>query len=196
MVRGDNEPEAEDDVADRAAATIRGSTARDDVGDGPLSIVGGDFDGDGRGDLALGAPGWDGAALDGGVVAVFDGGALGVELELGDADALVQGNGALGRALSRAGDLDGDGADDLLAGATTAGNGVLYALRATFAGTRTLPGDELGSWVGAGAGDTFGAAVGTGSDLDGDGTTDIAAAATGNDDAGESAGKVYVFPGW
>jgi hypothetical protein len=186
-----------DSVRDVDDAVITGSYTNDQLGDGPRAISIGDFDGDGLPDLAVGAPGYDGYATDGGAVVLFANGELAGSETFTTATWLVQGDGALGTAVSLPGDVSGDGVPDLLAGATTAGSsseGVVYLLLGgASSGTWTLPDDQAASWSGAANGDSFGAAISGLMDLDADGQMDFAVAATGNDDGGSGAGKVYVL---
>ncbi|MFN7146369.1 MAG: hypothetical protein ACK4YP_21530, partial [Myxococcota bacterium] len=181
-------------------AVITGGAASDQLGKTPHSLSVGDFDGDTLPDLAVGMPGHDGSVTDGGAVLVYRNGTLSGAETSATAAWLVRGDGALGTAVSMTGDVTGDGAVDLLAGATTAGaadEGVVYLLAGgTAAGTWTLPTDQDASWVGETAGDLFGAAVSGLRDLDGDGVLDFAVAATGNDDTASGAGKIYVLPAY
>ena len=179
-------------------AKITGSAASDRAGLTNQSLTVGDFDGDSIDDLAVGVPGYDGAATDGGAVAIYAGGSLTGSLTLTGADWLVTGTGALGTGLWMGGDVNADGTSDLLAGATTADSaGVLYLVAGgRAAGALTLPDDQHASWTGENASDNFGSAVGGLFDLDADGTEDFAVAAPGNDEGGSGAGKVYVLPAY
>ena len=82
-----------------------------------LAIVG-DLNGDGFDDLALGAPGSDRGGEGAGAVYLFYGPVQGV-LRIGAADAILTGEhkgDAAGVSLSGAGDVNGDGFDDLIVG--------------------------------------------------------------------------------
>jgi len=196
LIEGGTGLSGDDDVTDFSSAEFRGSTSSDQLGYGQLSTTSGDLDDDGTGDLILGVPGFDGGATNGGAAWIYFGGSgfSGTYSDV-DADILAQGDGALGRALEVS-DVNGDGAEDLLAGAPTAGastEGVLYLLDGGMAaGTLTLPDDQYASWTGDASGDELGAVIGSLEDLDGDGTEDLGIGAPGNDDAASGAGILYV----
>ncbi len=184
-------------VRDHDTAVITGGAVSDQLGKTPQSLSVGDFDDDGLDDLAVGMPGYDGYAADGGAVLIYRNGTLSGSETSATAAWLVRGDGALGTAVNMTGDVTGDGVVDLLGGATTAGaadQGVVYLLEGGItSGTWTLPTDQLASWTGAANGDLFGTAISTPRDLDGDGVLDFAVAATYNDDGATDAGKVYVL---
>lgn len=134
----------------------------------------GDLDGDGFGDLWIGAPGADGAAGAGcGRVGLYSG---------RDGAVLFQYEGEaagdrLGASLANAGDLDGDGRADLLAGAPGADtggedSGAVHVL----AGAN---GRRLALYPGPSAGARFGTAVAAAGDVDRDGTPDLLVGASG-----------------
>jgi hypothetical protein len=170
----------------------------------------GDLDGDGDGELALGTA--DGVAL---VAEAATGTpALSAELDADEVDALVVVEGVLvaasgatvtvwadgtseaaswsvdgfagAVALADAGDVDGDGADDLAIGDPAGSVAFVYALDGA-----TL----LATLVGEGEADEAGAAVAGVGDLDGNGRYDLAVGAPGYDDAGTDSGRVYAVYG-
>jgi len=98
-----------------SGATLTNLWARDSLTDSELGAsvaLAGDFDGDGTPDCVVGSPSLDGGGtVDGGGVHVFAG-------DDGTSLLFVEGrllNGELGFAVAGAGDLDGDGRDDVLA---------------------------------------------------------------------------------
>jgi len=87
-----------------------------------VSVSGaGDVNGDGFGDVIVGAWGWDGGENEEGAAFVFLGGLTGIQgSDPATAFARIESNQAaarLGRSVSGAGDVDGDGFDDIVVGA-------------------------------------------------------------------------------
>jgi len=155
----------------------------------------GDLNGDGHPDAAVGAPLNDRAGSNAGAVFLFWGGPGADET----ADLVLEGfqpNDQLGRGLDGVGDIDGDGFDDLVAGAPY---NDLVGLDAGAAWVH-LGGPTIDSRAdrivyATHAGDAFGWPLRGVGDFDGDGLDDFAVAAPLNDDRGASAGAVYLVRG-
>lgn len=139
-----------------------------------------DIDGDGIRDVVTGAP-----FAPGGGVAVLLSGADGSELHR--VPSTVAGA-QLSYSVSAAGDLDGDGVADALAGAPAAGSGQVVAISGA-------DGSVLHDLQGDAPGDRFGESVADVDDVDGDGTPDFAVGASDDDDGGAQAGRVFVLSG-
>ncbi|HET8948317.1 MAG TPA: alkaline phosphatase D family protein, partial [Candidatus Polarisedimenticolia bacterium] len=170
------------------------------------ALAAGDLDHDGRGDLIVGVPGEDqSGVVDAGMVCPFLG-LVGTFMQRpclfeDGAGVPLETMARFGAAVA-AGDLDGDGRDDVavgvpgsaLGGAAGAGAVLVYgsivaglqarqALRLEAAGSESDPGDLFGGRV-------------VMADFDGDGTADIAVAATLDAPPGEgNGGTVAFFPG-
>ncbi len=152
----------------------------------------GDVNGDGYDDLIVGAPGYDGAGSEAGVAVVYYGGPH----PDSSADLGFHGGAAgdyFGNAVAGAGDVNGDGYDDVIAGAhgndaggTNAGRAYVYLGGMLPDGTADL------TMTGAAAGDYFGYPVATAADLNADGYDDVIVGAYGNDFAGPDAGRIHV----
>ena len=145
----------------------------------------GDLDGDGVTELAVGAPGWSRDGFRVGMVRVYSlaGGALLHEIPGVAADGLA------GSVLAAAGDLDGDGAPDLLIGCPGEGEGGAVRVHSGRSGAPLLElaGDEARA--------EFGAALCSLGDLDGDEIPDFAVGAPGYDGRGEDIGRVSLHSG-
>lgn len=95
-----------------------------------------------------------------------------------------------GVSVKSAGDVDNDGADDIIVGAigVNSGAGRVYV----FSGAT---GDTLHIFDGEGPGDHFGVSVSGAGDVDNDGHADLIVGASRNDGSANNAGRAYVFSG-
>jgi formylglycine-generating enzyme required for sulfatase activity len=167
----------------------------------------GDVDGDGLADLLVGAYGNDDGGTAAGKVYLILGASLGSDstIELSSADYSFVGENlgdGAGRSISSAGDVDGDGLDDILVGAYSNDDGAINAgktyliLGASLGSDSTI---ELSSadynFVGENPGDYAGWSVSSSGDVDGDGLADLFVGAIYNDDGGDNAGKAYLILG-
>jgi hypothetical protein len=153
---------------------------------GQAVAVCGDVDGDLVPDYAVGAYLDDAGGNDAGRVFVYSG-ATGLELFAFPGDAAGD---QLGFSVAGAGDVDGDGRADVLAGANTGSYARVWS---------GASGAVLHTFVGDTDDDEFGAAVAGLGDLDGDERADVAVGAPAADGVGGAgsadAGRVRVFSG-
>jgi hypothetical protein len=168
---------------------------------------GADVDGDGYEDLLAGAPTADDGGSNSGAVEVVRGSATALAGGAGSLSswATIAGadsNDRLGQSVAGAGDVDGDGNDDLVVGAwkeNTVGNnaGAAYLVFGPLtAGTTDLA--TAGSparLTGESAGDLAGWSVAGGGDVNGDGLNDILVGSPQDDDGGTDAGAAYLLLG-
>ena len=167
----------------------------------------GDVNGDGFDDFAIGAPENGESAHEAGQVYLWLGSAApwGMDTDLGDADASFLGEGVsahAGNALAGAGDVNGDGLDDLVIGAVQSDEGgslagQVYLVMGRTAGWAmdTDLSDADASFLGEAVGDGAGCAVAGAGDVDGDGFADLLIGASGNGEAGIDTGQTYLIYG-
>ena len=159
----------------------------------------GDLDGDGLGDFAVGAPG---AIGETGAVYLVLGDPRGTSGSLiADAHTTIVGDDfghAFGSALARAGDVDGDGYEDLLVGApmqdTQAGR--VHVLNGqTLAGGGSLVAADvcIASYTGSTVFGQAGSTLAEGIDVDADGLADTLIGGVGDYDGIDDAGAAYLI---
>lgn len=173
------------------------------------AVASGDFNGDGFDDLAIASPGEDITIKvpipSAGIVSVLPGSADGLTT---DGNALLlqtQPGAGPGMALS-AGDIDGDGHDDLVVGLPLWDDGAVQdagIVAVAFGGPDGLTGFDVGIAQGSPqignnseANDRFGASVSVG-DANGDGYADVAIGTPGESfgNSGQDSGAVYLLYG-
>jgi hypothetical protein len=168
--------------------TLTGEAAGDYFG--WVSADLGDIDGDGVHDLAAGAPFNAAGGRSAGRVYVHSG-RTGALLFLGTGET----RSLLGFSVSSAGDVDGDGVNDVVSGGPQAGlqaAGVGSGLARIYSGKT---GAHLRTLIGEHTDDAFGFSVWSAGDIDRDGRGDIAVGAPGSDARGDKSGRAYVFSG-
>ena len=171
------------------------------------SVAGvGDVNGDGYADLAVGAPDYDRSAEDEGAVFVWHGlpaGPVGAAAPAWSAYG-GQAGARLGASVAGAGDVDGDGHADVIAGAPgfTDGQAAEGAAFVWLGGHEGLRNDGAGAVAGASwraesnqPGAALGAAVSGAGDVNGDGFADVAVGAKAYDDSRTDEGAVFVWHG-
>ena len=189
------------------------------VGESPRDLAGssvasaGDINGDDVDDLVIGAIGnGEGGDNAGAVYVVFGNKTESSDVVLGalrpaDGFKIVgeAGQDLAGRSVAPAGDINGDGVDDLLVGAVWNSEGgsragaayVIFGKRGTFsnislAGLQIADGFKI---VGEAELDMAGESVSGAGDVNGDGIDDMMVGALGNAEGGHGAGAVYVIFG-
>ena len=180
-----------------AAYFITGEAAADVIGPTMEPM---DFNGDGIDDVVVGARENDSTGAEAGAVYVVFGGDHSGEINLADADleydGAYAGDGA-GQALANVSDIDGDGTDDLLIGASgydSVGTNV-GAAYVVLDGTSSGILDSVAASIllGVDSNDSAGNTVGGGGDVDGDGVPDLLVAASNEGILDE--GAVYLVYG-
>lgn len=163
---------------------------------GTIVVNAGDTDADGFDDVLVGAPGYDGAAIDGGVAWLFAGGPAGLGAGPSWTYADTLGGGASIQAIAGVGDVNGDGFPDIAVGipdASSTGGRVLVFTGAV-AGLGAAPFATLTG----GAMAQFGASLSGAGDMDDDGFADLLvggwAEGAGPGDGG-ARGGVWLFAG-
>lgn len=187
-------------------ASFIGEEKYDNAG-GWVSTIG-DINGDGFYDVMIGANNNDDGGDNAGKCYLFFGKPSGwkMDIELSDADVMFIGesdNNRAGMSGSMLGDVNGDGIDDFIIGASyfTSGEGENIGKSYLFFGKKSgwkrknaissadvvFPGER--------SSDNSGGALASAGDVNGDGLMDFLISAKNNDDGGDNAGKVYLILG-
>jgi len=162
----------------------------------------GDVNGDGYDDVLIGAEGHDDGAVDAGVAYLFYGPVEPGIVDLGQADARLVGEAggdlAGGECIGGGGDLDGDGAEDLLIGASHHDDGgseagAAYVLFGPVGQGRIGLDEADVKLIGTGAGARAGRAGALDGDVDGDGRDDLVVGEFDGDNGGP--GRIHVVLG-
>ncbi len=178
-----------------AEVIVTGVATGDQLGEG--LTMGGDFSGDGTDDLLMGAPYDDNGASDAGVAFVLFGNISSTSISAFYSDAQFAAGGTgdhLGEALAFVEDIDADGSDEILLGASDnktngAGSGLVYL---SYGGTSggLIPDATINSDA---AGDAVGTSLVYLGDTDKDGVGELAVGAIGVDGSGNNLGAIYVL---
>ena len=179
-----------------AVATISAEAFGDNLGFSVASA--GDVNGDGIDDILIGARSNDTNGIQAGRVYLFLGPVSG-SLAATNADAIIFGAAfnELGRAVAPAGDLNGDGFDDIVLGTDIAGTGQagqVFIFNGPLSGQRSAASADA-IITGSFANESFGAAVASAGDVNGDGINDIIVGAPRFPLDGNGTGRAYVFFG-
>jgi hypothetical protein len=169
--------------------------------------IGGDANGDGYDDILIGAAYDSDAASNAGQTYLIFGRATGLtqDYDLSRADASFRGEAAgdwSGYSVDFAGDVNGDGFDDIIIGAVDndeahANAGQVYLIFGKASGWAmdTSLGSSSASFFGEELGDEAGTSVAGAGDVNGDGYDDFIIGAPYNDEAVSTAGQVYLILG-
>ncbi len=157
----------------------------------------GDVNGDGFSDMLVGAHLYDHGENNEGAIMVWHGGASGPDTAAASALHCIQPESQFGYAVSGAGDIDGDGYEDIIVGAPRYDNGqtdegAAFLFKGTPHGISKTPGNTLEADQ-ADAG--FGTSVSTAGDINGDGYGDIIVGALHYDSGEDEEGAAFVYMG-
>jgi hypothetical protein len=172
---------------------LSGNAAKDNFGSSVSSA--GDVNGDGYDDVIVGSEGSD---LDGSTYGAayiyFGGSSMDNILDVNLTGHVANDN--FGFSVSSAGDINGDGYDDVIVGANTRSDtGSSAGAAYIFFGGRNMDGVLDVNMTGFTASDNFGTSVSSAGDINGDGYDDVIVGAKSNDDGGSNAGAAYIFFG-
>ena len=154
----------------------------------------GDVNGDNYADIVVGAPNYTWTYAEGGKAEVFHGSASGPSASPDWSVAGAAEADHYGWAVATAGDVNGDGFSDVLAGAPDHSEGLGRA-EAFLGGPAGLASARIWDNEGDQAGAQFGYSVASAGDVNGDGYSEIIVGAVLFDDGQTNEGKVFVYDG-
>ena len=157
----------------------------------------GDVNGDGFADVVIGASLYDNGEENEGRAYVFLGSSSGLALGAAWTGEADQANAAFGVAVSSAGDVDGDGYDDVLIGAMGYNDGLViggqtYLYQGSSSGLASVAAWTASNSAGGGS---FGNAVSSAGDVNGDGYDDVVVGEYGNSANAGQEGRAYIYMG-
>jgi hypothetical protein len=157
----------------------------------------GDVNGDGYSDVIIGAPYYDNGQFNEGRAFVYHGSATGLSLTPDWTAESDQEYAWLGRSVSTAGDVNGDGYSDVIVGAMSYNNGEpsegrAYVYHGSAAGLSVMP-----DWIAEPDQNYayFGVSVSSAGDVNGDGFSDVIVGAYQYDNGQTDEGRAYVYHG-
>jgi len=164
---------------------------------GTAASSAGDVNGDGFDDLLVGAPLYDNDQANEGIALLYYGSASGLSPTPSWVAESNQAYSQFGSAVDCAGDVNGDGFDDMIVAAVDYDNGqsdegAVFVYYGSASGPSATP-----DWMGEGNQSQceYGRSVGTAGDINGDGYSDIIVGARYYDNGQSNEGKVYVYYG-
>jgi hypothetical protein len=172
-----------------ATAILSGESSNDTAGHSIAPA--GDVNGDGTDDFLVGAPGDDDGGTNAGAAYLILGPETGSH-SLSTADAKLRGpggNGGAGESVASAGDVNGDGYDDVVIGTDYGGTGTVYVKYGPFSGSSSLSSAAASI---TGVIYRIGDAVDGAGDVDGDGHADVL---IGCEECGGNTGGAYLMLG-
>ena len=157
----------------------------------------GDINGDGYSDIVIGAPAYDNGQTNEGRAFVYNGSSTGLSLTQSWTAESNQANSGFGTSVSTAGDVNGDGYSDVIAGANAYSNGETnegkaYVYHGSVSGLSVSA-----NWTKESnqADSRFGAGVSSAGDVNGDGYSDILVGAHFYNNGESDEGSVFEYNG-
>ena len=157
----------------------------------------GDVNGDGYDDVIVGAWAYDNGQTDEGRAFVFEGSATGLSTTPNWTAESNQASALFGYSVGTAGDVNGDGYDDVVIGAEQYSNGQSYEGRALVYHGSAVGLSSVPNWT-AESDQTdayFGASVRTAGDVNGDGYDDVVVGAPSYTNGQSNEGRAFVYHG-
>ena len=156
----------------------------------------GDLDGDGYADVAVGSSTFESGETNEGGVFIYEGTAFGLPNNSTTFVQSNQGGAQLGNAVGTAGDVNGDGYSDLIAGCYAYANGQFQEGRAfVYLGSAGSLSTTATWTTEGGQNDAFYGVVSSAGDVNGDGYSDVIVGAYLFDNGSDNEGRAYVYHG-